>query len=248
MFQWGCEGHAIQLRYYSCIDTNTGFYWGSRFYIKSGDEFINQESPTPVIYTATLEHDLNAGVNARIKALGGDPASKTYRLNGEAFVRNQFTRRNCVQDCVQEAGPEAIDGMEMILTHDGREFYPLPGDHVTIPGTTSELTWFSALSLKSGTTVTDLFDSTKTYRVKNVAVSQRLGLVPTTVCESAENGLSYDNIGDPAFQNLQLSDLPPLEFDDILAEMPTWSEKPNDDDVNQGCWVDNGRLIGVCLQ
>jgi len=53
---------------------------------------------------------------------------------------------------------------------------------VTIPGTTSELTWFSALSLKSGTTVTDLFDSTKTYRVKNVAVSQRLGLVPTTVC------------------------------------------------------------------
>jgi len=38
-----------------------------------------------------------------------------------------------------------------------------------------------------------------------------------------KNGLAYDNIGDPAFQNLQLSDLPPLDFDDILAEMPTWS-------------------------
>ena len=183
----GADGDGIKDTSFITCEKKYGYdsgpnHWGSRFYIKSGDEFINQESPTPVIYTATLEHDLNAGVNDRIKALGGDPASKTYRLNGEAFVRNQFTRRNCVQDCVQEAGPEAIDGMEMILTHDGREFYPLPGDHVTIPGTTSELTWFSALSLKSGTTVTDLFDSTKTYRVKNVAVSQRLGLVPTTVC------------------------------------------------------------------
>jgi len=84
--------------------------------------------------------------------------------------------------------------------------------------------------------------------VKNVAVSQRLGLVPTTVCESAENRLAYDNIDDPAFQNLQLSDLPPLEFDNILSGMLTWSEKPTDNDVNQGCYVDNGRLIGVCTQ
>jgi len=223
-------------------------HWGSRFYIKSGDTFINQESPTPVIYTPTLDNDLNAGVNDRIKVLGGEPASKTYRLDGDDSVRNEFTRRECVQDCVQEAGPEAIDGMEMILTHDGREFYPLPGDHVTIPGATSELTWFSAMSLKSGTTVTDLFDSTKTYVVKNVAVSQRLGLVPTSVCETAENGLAYENIGDPAFENLQISDLPPLEFDDILSGMPTWSEKPSDNDVNQGCYVDNGRLIGICTQ
>lgn len=223
-------------------------HWGSRFFVKRDGAFLNQESPVAVLYTAKLDADLNAGVNDRIKELGGEPAGKTYRLNGESFVRNQFTRRNCTSDCFQEAGPEAIEDMEMILTHDGREFYPLPGDHVTIPGASSELTWFSAMSLKSGTVLDDLFDETKQYIVKNVAVSQRLGLVPNDVCNSAEYDLAYTDIRHPAFENLQLSDLPPLDFDEVLEGMPTWSDRPRSDEINAGCYVDNGRLIGTCME
>lgn len=110
--------------------------------------------------------------------------------------------------------------MEMILTHDGGEFYPLPGDYVSIPGEDNDQ-WFSAMSLASGTVVQDLFDDTKQYVVKNVAVSQRLGLVPNAVCEDPSRDLAYTDITDPAFSSLQLSDLPPLDFDAILDGMPT---------------------------
>ena len=105
-------------------------------------------------------------------------------------------------------------------THDGREFYPLPGDYVSIPGEANDQ-WFSAMSLASGTVVQDLFDETKQYVVKNVAVSQRLGLVPNSVCEEPSRSLAYTDITDPAFSCLQLSDLPPLDFDAVLDGMPT---------------------------
>jgi hypothetical protein len=167
-----------------------------------------------------LQNDLNAGVKSRIVDAGGDPAGRWYRLDGNASVSNEFSRRECTADCFQEAGPEAIENMEMILTHDGGEFYPLPGDYVSIPGEDNDQ-WFSAMSLASGTVVQDLFDDTKQYVVKNVAVSQRLGLVPNAVCEDPSRDLAYTDITDPAFSSLQLSDLPPLDFDAILDGTPT---------------------------
>ena len=63
-------------------------HWGSRFYLKKNGDFINQESPSAVIYKALLQNDLNAGVNERILAAGGDPAGRWSRLDGNASVRN----------------------------------------------------------------------------------------------------------------------------------------------------------------
>lgn len=220
-------------------------HWGSRFYLKKNGNFVAQESPNAIIYKAVLQNDLNAGVNTRIMAAGGDPAGRWYRLDGNASVSDEISRRECTADCFQEAGPEAIENMEMILTHDGREFYPLPGDYVSIPGEANDQ-WFSAMSLDSGTVVQDLFDDTKQYVVKNVAVSQRLGLVPNTVCEEPSRNLAYTDITDPAFSSLQLSDLPPLDFDAVLVGMPTWDQIPGDDEINSGCYVNNGNVIGVC--
>jgi hypothetical protein len=102
------------------------------------------------------------------------------------------------------------------------------------------------MSLSSGTVVQDLFDETKQYVVKNVAVSQRLGLVPNSVCEEPSRSLAYTDITDPAFSCLQLSDLLPLDFDAVLDGMPTWDQMPGDGDINSGCYVNNENVIGVC--
>ena len=226
--------------------------WSGRYFPrKANGEFIYQEIPLAVTYTANKANDMNEGFNDNVETLTSNAAKrvkKLYQPQAGSHVNNKITGEKCtdsVNGCEANLGPEDLHQHKKLFTHDGREFYPLPGDEFTLPEASASR-WFPAMNLESGTKVYDFFDSTKYYFVKNIGVSQHLIEVSDAIC--AAGGLTYNDETDQAFANLQSADLPNHVIDSELTDMPTWSERSvalsRADAL--GCYVDNGNIIGTC--
>ena len=247
----GYDGSFFQCENKVKYQMSTNNWSGRYFPRKANGEFIYQEIPLAVTYTADKANDMNEGFNDNVETLTSNAAKrvkKLYQPQAGSHVNNKITGEKCtdsVNGCEANLGPEDLHQHKKLFTHDGREFYPLPGDEFTLPEASASR-WFPAMNLESGTKVYDFFDSTKYYFVKNIGVSQHLIEVSDAIC--AAGGLTYNDETDQAFANLQSADLPNHVIDSELTDMPTWSERSaalsRADAL--GCYVDNGNIIGTC--
>ena len=247
----GYDGSFFQCENKVKYQMSTNNWSGRYFPRKANGEFIYQEIPLAITYTADKANDMNEGFNDNVETLTSDAAKrvkKLYRPQTGRHVNNKITGEKCtdsVNGCEANLGPEDLHQHKKLFTHDGKEFYPLPGDEFFLPEASASR-WFPAMNLESGTKVYDFFDSTKYYFVKNIGVSQHLIEVSDATC--AAGGLTYTDETDQAFANLQSADLPNHVIDSELTGMPTWSERSvavsRADAL--GCYVNNGNIIGTC--
>ena len=224
-----------------------------RYYPRNNSgNFIYQEKPIAVTYTTNQNEDLNVGFNDRVEDLLGETnrIKLTYTTNSENWPYNSITGEKCLDrnnGCTEEIGPEAIHGVDKLFVHDGREFYPLPGDEFLFPGEDPEdARFYPSMNLESGTKVYDLLDASKYYFVKNIGVSHTLIEVDDAIC--AANGLNYVSESDPAFNGFRQGDIPNENIDSLLQQMSTWGKRlaAADSATTLGCYVNNGVLRGSC--
>ena len=234
---------------------------GGRYYPRDASgKFIFQQAPLAVTYTTDKEHDLNNGFNGKIT----NPASKiakVYNKGSQRYVYNKVTGEKCTDanGCRVELGPEAIHNTKKLFTHDGQEFYPLPGDKfrfpddpVSVNNQPYEGKFYPSMNLKDSTKVYDFFDPSKFYFVKNLGISQRLLQVPDSECVTA--GITFNNENDPAFNGITQAELPSVNIDSQLRDMPKWLDPVGVSDrqlVEQRatslvCSVNNGIIVETC--
>ena len=253
-FEAGCDGldsegeadHSFKL-----CDTKIAYRsgpkeWHQQYYLKNDNGFIVQAPSLPVIYEFNPVDDLNAGYNDAIQALGGNRLTVTY-ADGDW---NDFTWDICQSDngsgCTQEIGPEVMEGQVRMMNFAGSEFDVIPGARITMPGSNSA-EWVPGVNFKNGTVFTDVFDPTKKYVLKQVDYDQKLGALDNSTCSDVSNGVAYNTINDEVFVGFQTEDLPALNFDDELSEMPIWANRPAAEADLSVCYVNEGELFGACV-
>ena len=217
-----------------------------RFFITKDKVFINQGVPYIVKFYPSSENDLNDGFNERIEKLGLEKLSSTFELGSLSRVRNDIEKEWCHTDCTSILDPEIHYGKEWLFKYFGGSIGNRPGSYVKFPGSHRNLDWLPVFNTKSGQIFSDAFDESRQYVLKNLNLSQRLPAVPNSVCDNSEVDIRFTDINSPAFTGFQLSDLPSIEFDNELQDMPTWSSIPTSDANNNPCFVFNGELKGTC--